>query len=60
MTYWVRNANIVEKRGSEVNWEEEFYICPDCGEPVYSDDWDDSDLRDNVCPICGLDKEDLD
>lgn len=50
---WEKNAKEVEKvYGEFVDWEEKFYICPECGEPVYECDWDESDLSRFLCPIC--------
>ena len=44
---WESNAKYVEKvYGSFVDWEERFYICPECGEPVYECDWNENDLCD--------------
>lgn len=48
-----KNAKEVEKfYGEFVDWEEKFYICPECGEPVYKRDWDEDELRKFLCPIC--------
>ena len=38
-----------EEYGTYTDWDEEFFICPECGEPIYKDDWED-ELR--VCPVC--------
>ena len=38
--------------GAYVEYEEGFFICPECGEPVYKEDWDDGDFEDCKCPIC--------
>ncbi len=38
----------------EVNWEERFYLCPECGEPIYECDWEDEDFVDVYCPICRM------
>jgi hypothetical protein len=56
---WNRMAEHVEwDYGCQVDWEEKFFICPDCGEPVYCDDWDWHDFLDDgnndCCPICGF------
>lgn len=33
---WEKLAKAVEKEyGCQVDWDEEFFICPECGEPVY-------------------------
>lgn len=56
---WESNANYVSKvYGGFVDWEERFYICPECGEPVYEDDWDETELCDYICPICDFTEED--
>lgn len=50
---WEINAKIVENEyGGFVDWEEEFYECPYCGEPIYKEDWEIGDLDDFICPIC--------
>ena len=50
---WELNANIVEGAyGGYVNWEERFYICPECGEPIYECDWSDKKLYNMLCPVC--------
>ena len=36
--------------GTYVDWEERFFICPECDEPIYEDDWEDMDL--SFCPVC--------
>ena len=55
---WESNAKYVEKvYGSFVDWEERFYLCPECGEPVYECDWDVNVLCDELCPICGFAEE---
>lgn len=58
--YWA--AKIVEEDfGGYVNWEEEYFICPECGEPVLADDWDDTDFSHGyICPICELGDENYD
>ena len=58
---WEENAKYVNRiYGSHVDWEERFYICPECGEPVYEDDWADAELRANLCPICQFEEEEID
>lgn len=50
---WEKNAEYVnEEYGAFVDWKEEFYLCPGCGEPVYECDWTEEELEDFICPIC--------
>lgn len=59
---WEANALYVENvYGTFVDWIEEFYTCPFCGEPVYKDDWSEEELSKYLCPICeDYDREDED
>lgn len=53
VNYWRENAKTVEQvYGGYVNWDERFYICPECGEAVYEVDWENNELEDFLCPIC--------
>lgn len=53
---WEKNAIIIETiYGGYVDWEERFYICPECEEPIYEDDWRGENV---ICPVCGFDGED--
>lgn len=38
--------------GSYVCWKGETFDCPECGEPLYRDDWKDHDFSE--CPVCGF------
>ena len=59
---WERLANKVALvYGGFVDREEGFFICPECGEPIYECDWNDSDFalgrsyRGRLrlyCPVC--------
>ena len=52
MTQWEKNAHEAEEvYGSFVDWDERFYICPECSEPVYESDWGEM-LNYYICPIC--------
>ena len=33
-----------------VDWDERFFICPECDEPLYESDWEDWNWV--SCPIC--------
>ena len=58
MTLWARRARQAAADYSvRVDWDERFYICPECGEPVYEDDWQEEDLVDFICPICNMEIE---
>ena len=49
---WNYCAHYCEKTyGTYVDWDEEFFLCPECGEPIYKSDWDEHDDW-NVCPVC--------
>jgi formylmethanofuran dehydrogenase subunit E len=44
---------LVQKEyGAYVDWEERFYNCHFCDEPVYEEDWEDDELDKFLCPIC--------
>lgn len=48
---WEQLASRLEKEyGIQVDWEERFFICPECGEPIYEEDWIEEEL--SKCPIC--------
>ena len=58
---WEENAQYANRiYGSPVDWNERFYICPECEEPVYECDWTDEELRANLCPICEFKEEEID
>lgn len=58
MNRWEFNANYVAMTyGSHVDWEERFYICPECGEPIYECDWSNEELAAELCPVCGYNEE---
>ena len=45
-----------EDYGSQVDYEEGFFVCTECGEPIYEYDWSESELRNEegeyICPVC--------
>lgn len=59
-TTWECNASYVEDVcGGYIDWDERFYECPDCGEPIYECDWDEVTLNTFLCPVCELTYDDL-
>lgn len=49
---WKQAAEYAEEvYGTFVDWTEGFFICPECGEPIYKDDYGIMDSW-NVCPVC--------
>lgn len=53
--YWKENADYVREAGGEdyVCYEEGFYYCLECGEPIYRGDWTPDEFAEFMCPICG-------
>lgn len=50
---WNEVAKVVENDfGMQVDWEERFFVCPECGEPLYAEDWPEYNW--DTCPICGF------
>lgn len=57
--WWEENADLVEKvYGGFVDYEERFYTCPNCDEPIYECDWLDIFLKHSICPVCEWGEED--
>lgn len=49
---WEKIARLIDENyGTLVDLEERFFICPECGEPIYEEDWADEDFA-QICPIC--------
>ena len=54
---WDYVARYIEKNyDTLVDWEEEFFICPECGEPIYKCDYPYIDLG-MICPVCEVEIE---
>lgn len=50
---WTYNALLIRNDyGGFVDFKEKYYICPECGELVYKDDWEEIAFMKNLCPIC--------
>ena len=55
---WEKKAKTVfEVYGGYVDWEERFYLCPECEEPIYECDWTQADMEDYICPVCQFEEE---
>ena len=53
MFTWLEAAVMCEELyGAETNMREGYFVCPECGEPIYERDWREHDDW-TVCPICG-------
>lgn len=51
--WWEVNANyVVETYGGCVDWDEKYYVCPECQELIYEEDWDEDEMGAFICPIC--------
>lgn len=48
---WKENADYVRDCGGYVNYDERYYICLECGEPIYDGEWTLSELM-FICPVC--------
>lgn len=58
MTTWEKNARYAKKvYGTHIDWKERFYVCPECGQPIYECDWDEDELKANLCPICEFEED---
>ena len=58
MTQWENNAKEIENTyGGYVDWEERFYQCPYCGEPIYECDWSNEELEEFICPVCEFEED---
>jgi predicted RNA-binding Zn-ribbon protein involved in translation (DUF1610 family) len=57
---WEKIAHYVEREcGCQVDWDEEFFVCPECGEPIYRCDFQEEDYfmgrkftGKAYCPVC--------
>ena len=57
MDNWNKIAHLIEVNyGSLIDWDDRFFYCPECHEPIYEDEWANLDLIDGnnnfICPIC--------
>ena len=57
MVMWEKLAKYCEETfGIYVDWEERFFVCVECDEPIYEEDWSAGELLElgGCCPICGM------
>ena len=57
MNNWNKMAHLFEVNyGGLVDWKDRYFYCPECGEPIYEEDWEDFDFVDGndnfICPVC--------
>lgn len=58
MYNWLQIAHLIEVNyDSLIDWNDRFFYCPKCHEPVYEDEWEsEDDFLDGhnnfICPIC--------
>ena len=53
MFTWLEAAVLCEELyGVETNMKEGYFVCPECGEPLYEVDWKCHNWE--ICPICGF------
>lgn len=56
---WEKAAKYCEETfGTYVDWDERFFICPNCDEPIYECDFTDHGWY--TCPVCEEYWEDID
>jgi hypothetical protein len=48
---WYEAAKYLEETyDTVVDYDQEYFICPECQEPIYFDDY--PEVPDEYCPIC--------
>lgn len=57
MDNWDKIAHLIEVNyGSLIDWDDRFFYCPECHEPIYEDEWADLDFLNGnnnfICPVC--------
>lgn len=53
MTWFEAGVYCEETYGMSLNTAEGYFVCPECGEPLFCEDWKDHDW--SKCPICDFD-----
>jgi uncharacterized Zn finger protein (UPF0148 family) len=53
MGTWLEAGTYCEEvYGITMNTKEGYFVCPECGEPIFEEDWGKHDDW-TVCPVCG-------
>lgn len=50
-------VELEEACGTHYCRDEEFFICPECGEPIHKEDYPDNHW--DICPVCEADYDEL-
>ena len=51
---WEKCAKYCEETyGIFVDWNERYFICGECAEPIYEEDWEEH-IGWTTCPICNF------
>lgn len=54
MHTWLEAGTYCEEvYGMTLNTKEGYFVCPECGEPIYETDWGEHPDW-SECPICGF------
>ena len=51
MDWLVAATYCEEEYGMPLNTKEGYFVCPECSEPLFFEDWPKHDWE--ICPICG-------
>ena len=51
---WQEAAELIESLTEEVDYEERYFTCPECGEPIYESDYPIIHFGHGTmkCPVC--------
>ena len=56
-TWYDAAVYCAENFGVHFDMKEHFFECPECGEPIYRDDWKNHNW--SICPVCENKWEDV-
>lgn len=52
MDWLVAGTYCEDVYGMSLNTKEGYFVCPECGEPLFEADWERHNWE--TCPICGF------